>query len=333
MQDDFGLVNDLTIYGNVLINNKLKLETLKRTLPQWVEYWDAPTIIRVRGKYWKEVFEFCAGLKSVVCLQGSDFIQWRKQTWWDISKIKTRFVMLYLEDHLLSSAPPNKILILQELKSKQVSVFQYSWFQQYGKLLNSLPQFGGEELDAGMYVSLKKNNFSKIIEHDFRWIISLTSVFDRNFLLTVLKSSRPYLRKKDPRSPHDVEQNPNSSWYLPTTFGLSKTEFGISIDDDNSIPGSSAISRGLYYGNRSERGANHEGRFSTIRIARLWKTQLFGNESIKFLPLKLKIFLTHLIFWPSYIGYSIQAPIFRLLDSYTAMRLRRIENVRSREIR
>jgi hypothetical protein len=319
-------VQDLFIYGNVLINDKLKLEAFKATLPGWLDYWKAPCFIRVRGQLAEEVSLFCEDFPNVTCIQGSRFIQWRKQTWCDVKNLEANFIVFYLEDHLISDEPPNSAAILSEIRSKNVTVFQYSWFRQYEKMRLFLESLGGSEEKCGSYIELTKENLEEILVVDYRWFVSLTSLFEKSFLLRLLESPRPFLRKKDPKSPHDVEQKPSSTWYLPITFGLSKEEIAVSLDDDNTIPGSSAISRGIYKNARSLRGENHDTKFSTISIFWTFKYKLFGRNSLRFIPHKIKIILTHVIYWPSYFGYSLQAPLFRSLDWLRYKSLNRLIN-------
>ena len=317
-------MQDLFIYGNVLINDKLKLEAFKATLPGWLDYWNAPCFIRVRGQFAEEVNFFCENFPNVTCIKGSRFIQWRKQTWCDVNALEANFIVFYLEDHLIGDKPPDSATILSEIRSNDVTVFQYSWFRQYEKIRQSLQSLGGIEEKSGTYIELTKKNLGGILLVDYRWFISLTSIFEKSFLLRLLGSPRPFLRKKDPKSPHDVEQKPSSTWYLPITFGLSKEEIALSLDDDNTIPGSSAISRGIYKNTRSLRGENHDTKFSTISLFWSFKHRFFGRKSLTFIPLKVKTILTHFIYWPSYFGYSFQAPIFRSLDWFRYKSLNRL---------
>ena len=304
----------LLIYGNVLINDELKFESFKYTLPQWLNYWKSPCYIRVRGSYSQKVADFCASLQDVECIQGATFHQWRTQTVWDLKKINFRFVMLYLEDHLIAKSPPDRYRLLDEIIAKDVHVFQYSWFYQYEKISLALQKSQGHNSMSGVYTSLTKNELRKILEIDYRWVITMTSIFERNFFFRLLKSPRPYIKKLDPKAPYTIEQKPETSWFLPIVFGLSKIELGICIDDDNTTPGSSAISRGLYQGLRSNRGEYHHGKNSLIQIAWKIKESIYGKSPIQFIPLRFKLFSTKFIVWPTYISYSLQSPVLRFLD-------------------
>lgn len=314
----------LLIYGNILINDELKFDSLKFTLPQWLDYWKSPCYIRVRGSYSQAVADFCARLQNIECTQGATFHQWRTQTIWDLKKKNYHFVMLYLEDHMLVESPPEGSRLLNEIISHDVQVFQYSWHRQYEKISQAIQKSQNNTSMSGAYISLTEKELRKILEIDYRWFISLTSIFERNFLLHLLKSSRPYVKKLDPKAPYTVEQKPESSWFLPIIFGLSKTELGVCIDDDNTIPGSSAISRGLYHGLRSSRGEYHHGMKSLIQVAWNIKERIYGKTPIRFIPLRLKLFVTKFIVWPTYISYSIQSLVLRLLDWKISRKLEKL---------
>lgn len=301
----------MTIYGNVLIDDEDKLSALKFTLPQWLEYWGAPCVLRVRGRLSPEVTDFCASFKSVKCIIGSSFIQWRRQTLWDIESIQTPFIMLYLEDHMVSPSAPRPESILRNLVLKKISIFQYSWFSQYSKIREVFSQGDSQVIP----ITISSQNLKSFLGVDFRWIVSMTSIFDKTYFQKILRSPRPYIRRKDPKAPYDVEQRPTSTWYLPMNFGISKNEIGISLDDNNGVEGYSAISRGLYLGNKSEWAKNHEGKLSTIHLARQLKQKLFRETDFSHLNPKIRSIIVSAVFWPSYINYSVKAVLFIMVDT------------------
>jgi hypothetical protein len=307
----------LTLYGNLLIDNQEKLSILKITFPQWVNYWGSDVVIRVRGKLADETIEFCTSVSpNIRLLKGSSFLQWRKQSVFDIRQLESNFIMLYLEDHMLANDPPSSKDLLNDLEANEIDVFQYSWHQQYLKVAETLLRSNSSISKVSISTEIDRSLLKHLLKVDPRYLISLTSIFQRDFLIKLLDSPRPYLRKLDPRSPFDVEQKPTNTWYLPMTFGVPLSEFGICVDDDNTVVGSSAIARGLYSGVRPTRGETHHSSNSSISLA--WKLRyvLFGKSKINFIPLRIKLLLTTIIFWPTYISYSLQAPILRFLDKF-----------------
>ena len=300
-----------------MIDDETKLSALKFTLPQWLKYFNAPCVLRVRGRYASEVMDFCATFQSVRCVRDSDFLQWRRQTLWDTKFINTHFIMLYLEDHMLSPSAPKSHLITSELLRDGISIFQYSWFPQYSKIREAFSVANSEVIP----IKVESSNLEYFLQADYRWIVSMTSIFERNFFRKILRSSRPYLRRKNPKAPYDIEQRPDSTWFLPVNFGISLSEIGISLDDENGVDGYSAISRGLYSGNKSEWAKDHDERISSIYLARQLKAKVFPRIDLSQLSPFLRKFIINVVYWPSYFSYSIKAGLFTLLDSITEIYL------------
>jgi hypothetical protein len=133
--------------------------------------------------------------------------------------------------------------------------------------------------------------------------------------LEVLGTHRPIWRTKDPRSPHDVEHKPESTYFLPINFGVPIHELGASLDDDNTILGSSAISRGLFIGERSPRGENHESANSPIARFEKITASLLVNRIKGQLPSNLKALIFKLFLFPNSLYYSVQVWRIRHEDS------------------
>lgn len=310
----------ITMYGNLLIDTSEKLDILKVTFPQWVNYWESEVVIRIRGKLADESIQFCASVSPEIrLLKGAQFLQWRKQVSLDISQLQSNFIMLYLEDHMLANDPPNSFDLISDLIANKIEIFQYSWHKQYRKITETLSRSDSAISSVSISKEINRSQLQELFILETRYLISLTSIFQRDFLMKLLDSPRPFLRKLNPRSPFDVEQKPFSTWYLPITFGLPQKEFGICVDDDNTVPGSSAISRGLYSGVRPARGETHHSKNSTISLAWKLRRMIFGTFEINFIPLRVKLFLTSIIFWPTYISYTLLAPVLRILDNLKAI--------------
>lgn len=320
--DSFARTDKLLIYGNLLINNESKFQALKFTLPGWLNYWQSNCVLRVRGEYSLEVLEFCKALDRVRILVGSELIQWRKQTLSDLSSIKCDYVMLYLEDHMLGASPPKSRELISEFYKYGVEIFQYSWFQQYDQLRVLLESKNVNCAVHGIYAKIDKPYKNEIRKTKFPWIVSMTSVFEYNYLLKLLTSNRPYLRKFDPKAPYELEQRPNSSWYLPVVYGLSKDEMGICLDDDNSISNSSAFARGLFKGSIAEKAQNHDSSISIIHIVRKFPHTRIGAKLKQILPMKARRALKNPVLWWGYFIYSIQA-LFYCSSDYLMMKYKK----------
>jgi hypothetical protein len=265
--------------------------------------------------------KFSTQFSKVEVIQGSSFIQWRKQSLSDVKSLNTKYVMLYLEDHMLGEAPPDASELIKELSFFKADIFQYSWYPQYSQLRKNLNEVFQKTSRCGIYAEIDKTNQNLILNTEFPWIVSMTSIFDYDFLIKLLKSDRPFLRKFDPRAPYEIEQPPKSNWYLPVVYGLCKHEMGICLDDDNSVFKSSAISRGLYLREKSEVGLYHNGKFSPANLMRQASNSLIGKKVKNALPRSARIIFKTPIRFIGYLIYSIETLLFCLIDFITEIRI------------
>ena len=312
--------NVIMIYGNLLIDDEKKFEALKFTLPGWLAYWKSKCLLRIRGRYSSEVVDFCMQFDQVQIIQDSNFIQWRKQVLWDIKTFNSKYIMLYLEDHMLSNSPPEADLLISEMSKYRVDIFQYSWYKQYDQLRRKLTETSKKTSTQGVYCHINKSNHSLVLSTKFPWIVSMTSVFNHNFFVKILESNRPFIRKFDPKAPYEIEQPPKSNWYFPLVYGLSNFEMGICLDDDNSVQDSSAISRGLYHGDRSEVAQFHDSQYSLTRILRMFTGSYTGNKLKSKLPESIRKIIKAPIQLVGYSIYTVQTQYFSVIDHFTKIK-------------
>lgn len=312
--DDSTDIQELTIYGNLLINDEIRLEIFKSTLPGWLIYWKAPCLLRIRGRFAKEAIMFTKDFSQVKSVQDSDFLTWRKQSEWDIRELTTPFVIIYLEDHMIKESSVTSSNHMSEIRENRADVFQYSWFHQYSQLRKILLDNGAESTQNGVFIELTKSLVKRISQPDRNYFVSLSSIFSREFLLKVLGSPKPLIRRYDPRSPFDVEQRPGTYWYLPIIYGVASNEIIMCIDDDNGVTGSSAISLGLYEGPVTTRGLSHHAKNSLylIVLSLFHKLKVLGFLKISNAATKSILFkgLSYL----NVVTYSLEAPTLRLID-------------------
>ena len=297
----------LLIYGNVLINSPLKYEFFKFTLPQWLSYLGAPAIIRVRGSYADDLEVFCRGLENVEFRKGTEYRTWRSQTLADIHSADTPYIFQYLEDHMLHPQAPDFSDLMADLKMLNADVFNYSWFDSYKDFRGFLSAKQAEESGILLGKNLDKALLREVASSSGLYPVGLSSVFSKNFYLTVLKSSRPFVRRFDPSAPFDVEQSARASWLAPLVFALPTSEIGICIDDDHIVPGSSARSRGFFPRGDGPREHTHhrEKSFRAIFSAALsW----IGSDKVQKLVSKT-------ITFGDVFRYSFEAQLLHFLDS------------------
>jgi hypothetical protein len=305
----------LYLYGNVLIDSDVKKSAILSTLPKWLEVLNAPGMIRIRGKFALEVKEELRKLSGLTVVTGDDFLEWRKQSYEDVRLIDSKYILLFNEDHIPIMEQAKFAKTFSDIQTFDIDVFQYSWFQQYHQFRLASKSLDGASSNHLISIRLSKESLREILKWDRRWIISLTCIYKKKLLLNVLGSTKPMWRTKDPRSPHDVEQKPESKFFLPLNFGIPNHELGVSLDDDNTISGSSAISRGLFIGERSPRGENHESRNSPIaRFERVISLSLVNGIKGKLSP-NLKALVFKFFLFPNSLYYSVQVLQIRFKDS------------------
>ncbi len=306
----------MTIYGNLLINDQIRLEIFKSTLPGWLSYWEFPCLLRIRGQLANEAIMFTKNFPQVKSVQDSEFLTWRKQSESDIRELTTPFIIIYLEDHMIKGSPVTSNNLISEIRENRVDVFQYSWFHQYSQLRKILLDGGAHLTQNGIFIELTKSLAKGISKPDRNYFISLSSIFNREFLLKVLSSPRPLIRRYDPRSPFDVEQRPGTYWYLPISYGIVSNEIIICIDDDNGVKGSSAISLGLYEGQVTTRGLSHHSKNSLYLIALSLSRKLKVLGFLKVSNTATKSIIFKGLSYLNVVMYSLNAPMLRLIDCF-----------------
>lgn len=305
---------DLVLYGNLLMNHPDKLEMLRTTLPAWIEYWARPAFLRFRGPLSDEAQDFASALPQVTTALGSKFRTWRAQALADVRSLDSHFVFVFLEDHIPAPNPVPAISILRDLAAGNVDVLQYSWFASYERQRSLLQGAQGKLMGSTIQIDLDASLARHLAPKNPMYFVSLTSVFNRNFLMRLLRSGRPWIRRFDPQAPFDVEQQPGSTWLLPIRYACPTSELGICLDDDLTTPGSSAMSRGLYPRRSEQRVFTHHSSTSFRhllgrQIAALEHRQGGGAAGLSALLFARKA-LTAL----DMLRYSLRAPMLKAID-------------------
>jgi hypothetical protein len=317
---------EISAYGNILINSQERLETFKETILNWQEKIDIDMKIRIRGKFSEDAKTYCAGFGNVDCVLGSDFIQWRIQALHDIRNIESKYIMIFLEDHQIIASRSTFQEVVSSLQYENVDVFQYSWFEHYknlGSIINNLGKSNSKSTVLSLTIDFEVYN--KYVRHSDIYLVSLTSIFRREKLLSLLKTRRPLLRRYDARGPFDIEKSPKLSFYLPLKFALPVAQFALCVDDEMGIAGSSAISRALSNLPLTPRGTNHYSKFSPrhwlakYRVQPSSKTTRISRSS----NLNMKVQLSKLLSFINVIPNTFEFLLFEFVDKWRVFRLRR----------
>lgn len=249
---------------------------LRATLPLWLSYLGAPAVIRVRGRYAEAARDSCGHLSNVEWRVGADFRTWRVQALADVESLGQSWIFQYFEDHMPAPDAPTSASLMKFLDEYNPDVVPYSFFQSYRPLRDWLDQRLPGSHGAYGGTSLGRADVSGLRQQTDLMLVSLVSIFNSGFYRRILRSQRPFLRRFDPSAPFDVEQRADQNWFLPINFGLPFWEVGICIDDDHSVPGSSAAARGLVDFEYKDRELRHH---KSDSLRSLWNLIAWNRRS------------------------------------------------------
>jgi hypothetical protein len=252
---------EISAYGNILLNSEDRLKTFIETVSNWQAKISINMKIRIRGKFATEAIDYCKNYGNIQCKLGSDYIQWRNQALDDVKKIESRYIIIFLEDQYILGDQEYLLSIITSMKKYKIDILQYSWKQHYQSKLKLILE-GVNLSDQNVYSVMVNKDSRKQLYLDSLYMISLTSIFRKDFLEKLLKDPRPILRKYDARGPFDVEKSRKYKKNEPYVYGLPVHEFAVCVDDEMGIAGSSAIERGLVKLPKTKRGVTHYSKFS-----------------------------------------------------------------------
>jgi len=313
-------LSPFSLYGNIFLNSEHKMELAIKSLSLWTEYLGAVSgLIRVRGAYSNDFDSRSRDItrgQNLKVIQGSDFIKWRNQAIFDLEGYSSKYIFLFLEDHIPAPASPPFREILSQLQDQDCDLLQYSWYPQYSKWRNRFLRSDNLKCERVVSYEVDNNSLSALLQEDFRWVISITGIYKRSFLLGILKSSFPIIKKTNPRAPFDLEKNPESTRFLPCKLGLPVNEIGICVDDDNTIFGSSAMSRGIVSLDGYSRIANHHASIAPLSIVSKARNFELLELVFKALPIRLKKLLGRWLLVPTYLVNTVESVIFEIIDNF-----------------
>lgn len=304
-----------SIYGNILIDSVSKLQLAVSNLKKLVSETGLTAIIRVRGRFALQFANSFNNNKQIQVMRGEEFSLWRNQTVFDLDNICTPYILLFLEDHIFVG---NQQLFKNQLElvvRHDVDLFQYSWFPQYQAWRNCDVFTKGDSVKENIvWADITQETLEELKKTELRWVVSMTSVFKKEVLIDLLKMSRPIIKKTNPRAPFDVEKSPNHTFYLPLRLALPKQEIFVCVDDDNTIPNSSAISRGIVKNVIENREVRHHSTNSPIQfVNRLSKIPIISQlkENI---PISMRRKIGDLMLIPTFIMYSVESVFLSIRD-------------------
>ena len=242
-----------SIISNFRIDSQERLTRLKDSFLSFKQASIDKWIINARGPMGEEALEFLReylGERLVEYKIETD-IGWLHDTRVMLDSIETDYVLYWIEDQICMCGPDRLNEVVSEMKKSDVDYMGYSWFG-LGTFTSEFLGLPHKALSCILVVDYDKRAHRTRIANSVKligvqsYIISLPGIFSKELFSQLLQERKFFLRRWPKVTPFDFERTSNDTGVLPLKYGVPKFEIFCTIDDDNQVPGSSLISRGLY---------------------------------------------------------------------------------------
>ena len=265
----------LTVFANFKIDSHERFRRLKDSFFSFKDCKIDNWVINIRGDFKEDVANFLKlNIRSthiqIFHLESS--AGWISDSCDIICKIKSDYVLFWIEDHILTEKPHVLDYIVSEMRSNNIDHLHYSWFH-FGKNLNIFKHTSYYESENLIFknLTLKNNIFwqlsSKLRFGNYNFLVSCCSISKTDFLIKILTCKSPFIKRWPIETPFDFEKRSFDFDVLPAKIAIPKNELFVSIDDDHGEVGYSLISRGSYI-RREERGLTSPIKLHEIKIVR-----------------------------------------------------------------
>ncbi len=241
----------LTIFANFRIDSTERLENMKRSFYSFhnakIENW----VLNIRGNKKKEAKEF---LEKNITQNYKIFMNNSPNGWfYDSRNLCSNYLSDYIfcwnEDHINVNTIDEFNNLIEKIKKNNIDQFFYSWFH-----LGNLPKtFQIDELKRDedlLFLNYNYKTHKKRLEKikkekliSISFIITLQSIFKKNFFLKIINSNDPFLKRWSKYTPFDFEKNYHDIHWLPFRLGCPNKELFACIDDDHGQNGYSLKNR------------------------------------------------------------------------------------------
>lgn len=243
----------LTIFSNFRIDSQERLSRMKDSFSSFdrasIDKW----IINARGPLGNEALEFLR--KNV----GDKLIEyniesnkgWFHDTQSMIVAIETDYLLYWIEDQICLCGADRLNDVVSEMKLLDADYMGYSWFG-LGTFAAEFEGLSQKSLNCMSVVDYDKQAHKIRLQNSLKVIgtksaiISLAGIFSKTLFTRLVQDRKFFLRRWPKETPFDFERLWNDTSVLPLKYGVPKFEIFCTIDDDNHVPGSSLVSRGLY---------------------------------------------------------------------------------------
>jgi hypothetical protein len=288
----------LCIFGNFFIDNNERFQRMKDSFYSFRNICPDQWVINIRGRLKSQAGNF---LKKELGDKIAIFNLHSRQGWFYdtkiiISHIRTNYVFIWVEDHILISGLDNLRNCILEMAKYEVDQLWYSFFTD--ELIANFSIIPAHK--KGKYITVIKldNNscykIRKLKKKDF-YTISMVSIMCRHYFIKVVNSPKPYLKRWSRNLPFDFEKKSTDRAFPVIWHAYPNNELFVSIDDDLGEEGYSLISRRIY---------------KSVISRETLKQMEYSNSELKnkiknIIPKKILLLLSKIIFFLRRIIYTI----------------------------
>jgi hypothetical protein len=241
----------ITFIWNVRLNTETRVNRLIDIVTQvsLLEY--EHISLRLRGNFRYLASEKISKLvpqEKLMLFIGENYKDWNMNTLEQVLLSDTPYYCVMQEDYLFLSTPDQTNYFLELCIENEVDyamLFDQNFINT--KINNSQTKLNNQPesqylktYDYNLY------NWDTEAKNYHGSMISWPSFFGKLFLIKILNSPRPYLKRYPPYSPFNFEKNVEQTWILPLWSAHPVFELLGCIDDDIRVPNSSLINRGVY---------------------------------------------------------------------------------------
>ena len=256
----------LTVFANIRVDNEERFIRMKDSFDSFSDI-EAEWIVNIRGNYGTRCKEYIENKISNRCKvttleSGNGWMSDSKKL---AQKINTKYVMVWVEDHICMCISEHINDLVQEIDTFNVEYMNHTWY------FNGLIHEYYADIEKTKYDNISCFTLTKSIQKNLKfglrrpYIISMPSFFSRDLFTEIVSSKHPYLRRWPKETPFDFEKGPKDYKWLPIKMAIPHKEIFACIDDDNGVEGYSLQSRGLYESREKRNTIPRQMKWTSIR--------------------------------------------------------------------
>ena len=258
----------LCIFANFFIDNNERLQRMKDSFHSFKNINPDQWVINIRGRLELKASRF---LKKELGNKIKLYHFHSRQGWFFdtknmIANIKSKYVFIWVEDHILINNCATLKNCILEMEKYKVDQLWYSFFtKEIKKRFSIVPPY-----KKGKFITISKIDDNACFQiykrlKTYFYTISMISIMRRDYFIDVIYSSKPYIKRWPRYLPFDFEKRSTDKVFPIIWHALPKKELFASIDDDRGEKNYSLISRGIYKRSISRQNLK-EMEFSSLKL-------------------------------------------------------------------